>query len=68
MKQEGLRDESTEDGRKIWQDVDRVASDAPDWVVARLCAGNEVAARSDSAKTSGNHSQSPSGGGPDRPV
>lgn len=38
MKRNSLRDESTSEGRKIWQDVDQAASHAPEWVVSRIKA------------------------------
>lgn len=31
-----LRDESTEEGRKIWQAIDRAADRAPDWAKERV--------------------------------
>jgi hypothetical protein len=31
-----LRDESTGQGKKIWEEVDRAAAQVPDWIVERF--------------------------------
>ncbi|HVH69018.1 MAG TPA: hypothetical protein VM716_14210 [Gemmatimonadales bacterium] len=36
MTEPTLRNDSTDDGKKIWEEVDRAAAKAPEWVKARL--------------------------------
>jgi len=36
MPERTLRNDSTDDGKKIWEEVDRAAAKAPEWVKARL--------------------------------
>ncbi len=37
-----LRDESTEEKKRLWEEVDQAASHAPQWVVARIMSRGQV--------------------------
>ncbi len=37
-----LRDESTEEKKRIWEEVDQAASRAPGWVVSRIMSRGQA--------------------------
>jgi hypothetical protein len=42
MKGNELRDESTEEKKQIWGEVDQAASHAPKWVVSRIMSRGQA--------------------------
>lgn len=57
MPESSLRNESTDDGKRIWRDVDLAASRAPEWLVERMkrIAESEVTPGRENAKKSESH-------------
>jgi hypothetical protein len=45
-----LRNESSADGKRIWNDVDRAASRAPDWVVEKMKRLTDVSEEAPAAR------------------
>ena len=42
MNAKDLRDESTEEKKRIWEEVDQAASHAPRWVISRIMSREQV--------------------------